>query len=49
MQRLRRLYSRTRLEDEEINILRGMLTVATEYNARLKRRYVEEHPDVQKH
>lgn len=47
MQRLRRLYSRTRLEDEEINILRGMLTVATEYNARLKKRYAEEHPDVQ--
>ena len=49
MQRLRRLYSRTRLEDEEINILRGMLTVTTEYNARLKKRYAEEHPDVQKH
>ncbi len=49
MQRLRRLYSRTRLEDEEINILRGILTVATEYNARLRRRYSEEHPDVQKH
>jgi tRNA/rRNA methyltransferase len=47
MQRLRRLYSRTRLEDEEINILRGMLTVTTEYNARLKKRYAEEHPDVQ--
>jgi tRNA/rRNA methyltransferase len=47
MQRLRRLYSRTRLEDEEINILRGMLTVTTEYNARLKKRYSEEHPDVQ--
>ncbi len=46
MQRLRRLYSRTRLEDEEINILRGMLTVATEYNARLKKRYQEEHPNV---
>ena len=46
MQRLRRLYSRTRLEDEEINILRGMLTVATEYNARLKKRYTEEFPDV---
>jgi tRNA/rRNA methyltransferase len=46
MQRLRRLYSRARLEDEEINILRGMLTVATEYNARLKQRYREEHPDV---
>jgi tRNA/rRNA methyltransferase len=47
MQRLRRLYSRTRLEDEEINILRGILTVTTEYNARLKKRYSEEHPDVQ--
>ncbi len=47
MQRLRRLYSRTRLEDEEINILRGMLSVATEYNARLKKRYAEEYPDVQ--
>ncbi|MFZ2160682.1 MAG: RNA methyltransferase [Sideroxyarcus sp.] len=47
MQRLRRLFSRTRLEDEEINILRGMLTVTTEYNGRLKRRYAEEHPDVQ--
>ena len=46
MQRLRRLYSRTRLEDEEINILRGMLTVATEYNARLKKRYQEEHKNV---
>ncbi len=46
MQRLRRLYSRTRLEDDEINILRGMLTVTTEYNARLKKRYAEEHPDV---
>ena len=43
MQRLRRLYSRTRLEDEEINILRGILTVTTEYNARLKERYEEEH------
>jgi tRNA/rRNA methyltransferase len=46
MQRLRRLYSRTRLEDEEINILRGMLTVTTEYNARLKQRYQQEHKDV---
>jgi len=49
MQRLRRLYSRTRLEDEEINILRGILTVTTEYNARLRKRFLEEHPDVQKH
>jgi len=46
MQRLRRLYSRTRLEDEEINILRGILTVTTEYNARLKARYQKEHEDV---
>lgn len=46
MQRLRRLFSRTRLEDEEINILRGILSVATAYNARLKKRYLEEHPDV---
>ncbi len=49
MQRLRRLYARARLEDEEVNILRGILTVTTEYNARLKKRYAEEHPDVQKH
>jgi tRNA/rRNA methyltransferase len=46
MQRLRRLYSRTRLEDEEVNILRGILTVTTEYNARLKARYQQEHKDV---
>ena len=46
MQRLRRLFSRTRLEDEEINILRGILTVATEYNARLRARYQQEHKDV---
>jgi len=49
MQRLRRLYARTRLEDEEINILRGILTVTTEYNARLRKRFLEEHPDVQQH
>lgn len=46
MQRLRRLYARTRLETEEINILRGMLTIATEYNARLRTRYQQEHKDV---
>jgi len=46
MQRLRRLFARARLEEEEINILRGILTVTTEYNARLKKRYSEEHPDV---
>jgi len=49
MQRLRRLFARTRLEDEEINILRGILSVATAYNARLKKRYLEEYPDVQEH
>lgn len=46
MQRLRRLYARARLEQEEINILRGILSAATEYNARLKKRYLEEHSDV---
>ena len=46
MQRLRRLYARARLEDEEVNILRGILSVTTEYNARLRKRYQEEHPDV---
>ena len=46
MQRLRRLYARARLEQEEINILRGILSVATEYNARLRARYQQEHKDV---
>ena len=46
MQRLRRLYARARLEQDEINILRGILSVTTEYNARLKKRYLEEHSDV---
>ena len=45
MQRLRRLYARARPEPEEINILRGMLSVTTEYNARLKTRYQQEHQD----
>jgi tRNA/rRNA methyltransferase len=49
MQRLRRLYARARLEPEEVNILRGILSVTTEYNARLGKRYLEEHSDVQKH
>jgi tRNA/rRNA methyltransferase len=44
MQRLRRLYARTRLEQEEINILRGILSIATEYNARLRARYQKENP-----
>jgi tRNA/rRNA methyltransferase len=43
MQRLRRLYARARLEPEEINILRGILSVATEYNDRLRARYIQEH------
>jgi len=43
MQRLRRLYARARLEPEEINILRGILSVATEYNSRLRARYQQEH------
>lgn len=47
MQRLRRLYARARLEAEEVNLLRGILTVTTEYNARLKKRYQDEHQDVQ--
>ncbi|MEQ1526319.1 MAG: RNA methyltransferase [Gallionella sp.] len=49
MQRLRRLYARARLEQDEINILRGILSVATEYNVRLRARYQEEHKNVQKH
>ncbi len=42
MQRLRRLYARARPEADEINILRGILSVTTEYNARLKARYQRE-------
>jgi tRNA/rRNA methyltransferase len=49
MQRLRRLYARARLESDEVNILRGILSVTTEYNARLKARYLEEQQHVQKH
>lgn len=48
MQRLRRLYARARLEQEEINILRGILSVTTEYNARLKTRYQQENRDIPK-
>lgn len=46
MQRLRRLYARARLEQEEVNLLRGILSVTTGYNAKLRKRYQEEHPDV---
>jgi len=49
MQRLRRLYARARLEQEEINILRGILSVATEYNARLKSRYQQENRNTPEH
>jgi len=48
MQRLRRLYARARLESEEVNILRGILSTTTEYNARLKTRYQQEHQDANK-
>jgi tRNA/rRNA methyltransferase len=36
MQKLRRLYARARLELEEVNILRGILTLTTQYHGRLK-------------
>ena len=36
MQKLRRLYARARLEQEEVNILRGILTVTAEYNMQQK-------------
>lgn len=36
MQKLRRLYARARLEQEEVNILRGILTATTEYNTRFR-------------
>ena len=49
MQRLRRLYARARPEPDEVNILRGILSVTTGYNARLKKRYLEEHSDVREH
>jgi tRNA/rRNA methyltransferase len=48
MQRLRRLYARAGLEQEEVNILRGILSVATEYNERLRARYKQEHPNISK-
>ncbi len=49
MQRLRRLFARARLEGEEVSLLRGILSVATGYNARLRERYRQEHKDVQGH
>ncbi|MDO8414057.1 MAG: RNA methyltransferase [Gallionellaceae bacterium] len=41
MLKLRRLYARARLEQEEINILRGILSAATEYNTRLSNKVSE--------
>lgn len=38
MQKLRRLYARARLEAEEINILRGILSLTTDYHGKLKQR-----------
>ncbi len=49
MQRLRRLFARARLEPEEVNLLRGILSVTTGYNARLRERYRQEHDNVQEH
>ena len=37
MQKLRRLYARVGLEQEEVNILRGILSATTGYNARIKK------------
>jgi tRNA/rRNA methyltransferase len=37
MQKLRRLYARARLEQEEVNILRGILSATTGYNARVRK------------
>lgn len=41
MHKLRRLYARARLEPEEINILRGILTLTTQYHGQLKREVTE--------
>ena len=38
MYKLRRLYSRARLEQDEINILRGILTLTTEYHTKQNRK-----------
>lgn len=37
MQKLRRLYARARLEHEEVNILRGILSAVTGYNERVRK------------
>lgn len=38
MYKLRRLYSRARLEQDEVNILRGILTLTSEYHTRKNRK-----------
>ncbi|MGV8934353.1 MAG: RNA methyltransferase [Gallionellaceae bacterium] len=38
MYKLRRLYARARLEQDEVNILRGILTASTEYHIRQKQK-----------
>ena len=38
MFKLRRLYSRARLEQDEVNILRGILTLTSEYHTKLSRK-----------
>jgi len=38
MYKLRRLYARARLEQEEVNILRGILTLTMQYHAKLKQK-----------
>lgn len=45
MQKLRRLFARARLEQEEINILRGILSAATWYNARQRQEDIHETRD----
>jgi tRNA/rRNA methyltransferase len=42
MHKLRRLYARARLEHEEVNILRGILTLSTNYHGKLKQREKED-------
>jgi TrmH family RNA methyltransferase len=42
MLKLRRLYARARLEPEEINILRGILTLTTQYHGKLKQKVKED-------
>ncbi|MEI7843130.1 MAG: RNA methyltransferase [Gallionellaceae bacterium] len=45
MHKLRRLYARARLELEEVNILRGILTLTAQYHGKLKRDLKNVHSD----